>query len=784
MKYIFSMKRIYENLRKIFSRENFHESIIKNTKEKIAIKLGLIIISVVFIVSIISNIYFINTYSRTLKVSLEDSINDVYNFSMYSLGYSLWTLDSDAIDNLSKTILKSNNLIAVNIYDNQNILLHSEMKSPINIKENISSHNEPLKPDPGNPYIITKKAAVKYNNTDVGSFELFFSTKQVEEEKTAAIAKLILIFLIIAVSIVLIIYLGINKYAIKPIFNLAGLIKQVADTGNYTLRIASESEDEIGDLYKGFNYMLEQVESRDMERDKVEQVLKHTQNFLNNVINSMPSMLISVDENNIVNQWNQAAVEYTGINAIDAIGKNLWEMTDEFDRYKGYCSEIIEKRESMEFPKEVFKNNINELRNVTLFPLIANGIKGLVIRIDDITELEKKEQQLRQAQKMETIGTLAGGLAHDFNNVLGGIIGSISLMKFRLNKDDLVDKTVIGKFLNTMEYSGQRASDIVQSLLALSRKHELTLAPLDLNETIKNVVRITENSFDKSIEIRVEYQPEPAYVNADLTQLEQVVLNLCINASHAMTIMKSTDEKQGGILSIRLEKFYADREFRAKYIEAESREYWRLMVKDTGIGMDQNVISKIFEPFFTTKEKGKGSGLGLSMVYNIINQHNGFIDINSELGKGSEFSIILPVLKNVGELEKKRIIEKIIKGDGVILIVDDEGIMRQMAAEILTTAGYSVLIAHNGVEGVEIFREKHREIKAVLLDMVMPEKSGQESYIEMKEIDRNVKVVLTSGFRKDERVEEVLNLGVKKFIQKPYTLETLTHIFAEILKED
>jgi CheY-like chemotaxis protein len=199
--------------------------------------------------------------------------------------------------------------------------------------------------------------------------------------------------------------------------------------------------------------------------------------------------------------------------------------------------------------------------------------------------------------------------------------------------------------------------------------------------------------------------------------------------------------------------------------------------------MDQGVIAKIFEPFFTTKEKGNGSGLGLSMVYNIINQHNGFIDIKSEPGKGSEFSLILPLLENAESIDKTRIDEKIIKGEGLILVVDDEDIMRQMASEILTLAGYSVLIAHNGSEGVKIFRKRHNEIKAVLLDMIMPKKSGKESYIEMKEIDNNVKVILTSGFRKDESVEDVMNLGVKKYIQKPYNVEKLTQIIYDTITE-
>ena len=275
---------------------------------------------------------------------------------------------------------------------------------------------------------------------------------------------------------------------------------------------------------------------------------------------------------------------------------------------------------------------MEEYHNISIFPLIANGIKGIVIRVDDITELEKKEQQLRQAQKMEIIGTLAGGLAHDFNNILGGITGSLSLLKFKLQKDTALDHDFMIKYLNIMEEAGRRAADLVKQLLSISSKQEMTLEPVDLDITIEHVMQICRNSFDKCIDLETLFSGTKAMINASPTQIEQVLLNLCVNAAHAMTTMRKEDEPQGGKLTVSLKKIFADKNFCIAHPEAHELEYWALTVQDTGVGMDTKTVAKIFDPFFTTKQKDKGTGLGLAMAYNIVQQHGGFIDVYSGEG--------------------------------------------------------------------------------------------------------------------------------------------------------
>ncbi|MBF9014047.1 MULTISPECIES: cache domain-containing protein [unclassified Oceanispirochaeta] len=395
-----------------------------------------------------------------------------------------------------------------------------------------------------------------------------------------------------------------------------------------------------------------------------------------------------------------------------------------------------------------------------------------------IKSIKKTGDQLRQAQKMETVGTLAGGLAHDFNNMLGGIVGTLSLIEIRLEKDGIVNKETLEEYVGTMRECSFRATSMVQQLLSLSREQEMSLTQVDLNNIIKNVMKICKNSFDKSIQLNPIYTTTPSIIKADATQIEQALLNFCINAEHAMTLMRSKGETWGGTLTVSIDELTTDNFFCKIHHEAHLGTYYVLSVKDTGVGMDMTTVAKIFNPFFTTKKTGEGSGLGLSMVYNIIKQHDGFIDVCSEPEVGSNLKIHLPALSMDQIKEMKKITRKKLPiGKGLILVVDDEKAMRKTAEEILTTNGYRVILAKNGMEGLNIFKDHYADIDAVLLDMAMPEMSGKESFLEMKKIDPEIKVILTSGFRHDERVDDLMAMGIKMFVQKPYTFDSLIEVF-------
>ncbi|OHD21367.1 MAG: hypothetical protein A2Y34_13250 [Spirochaetes bacterium GWC1_27_15] len=509
--------------------------------------------------------------------------------------------------------------------------------------------------------------------------------------------------------------------------------------------------------------------------------IKTLQVYLSNIIESMPSLIISLDNKGHITQWNKACYLFTGIDAINAIGKPLWDIFPFFYKYKDDYFDSINSNCKKEFFKEKFSNGNIKFINITIFPLSSIQEKGGVFRIDDVTELEKTEEQLRQAQKMEIVGTLAGGLAHDFNNVLGGILGTISLIKFKYQKNNKIEKDEFLEFFNIMENASKRAAGMVQQLLALSSRQELSLIEVNLNFSIKNVIKLCQNSFDKSVEFVPEYSKEEPMVLADSGQMEQIMLNLCINAYHAMTIMRTDQNQWGGKITISLRKIHSDEYFIITHPNAKEIDYWVISVNDTGVGIDEAAKEKIFEPFFTTKTKGIGTGLGLSIINNIVNNHNGFIDLYSEKGIGTTFNVYIPSYKKANIKDSGEEYDDVCMGEGLILVVDDELIMRKTAKEILKECGYDVLTAENGENGIVLLQKNIDEVKLVVLDMIMPGLSTKDTYILMKKIKPNVKILLTSGFKNEERINDIINIGAKGFIQKPFSMTDLSKTVSEII---
>lgn len=615
-----------------------------------------------------------------------------------------------------------------------------------------------------------------------GTLYLRISRKEMDERIQALLLPMLVIILLI-VPLTLILATKLQSIISAPILHLGHVAQKVSDEGNYSLRVEKNNNDEVGMLYDSFNDMMDQIHNRDIQRDMVEKNLKATEYFLTGIMDSMPSILITINPEGTVTHWNNSAISLTGIEAFEARGKIFWEILPGFSRYKETTEKLLQTKETRQFYKELIKiKGKTFYLNVTIFPLVDIKTARFAFMINNVTDIEIKEQQLRQSQKMETVGTLAGGLAHDFNNVLGGIIGTISLYKYKTAKRKEVSQNEVEKYFTTIEESANRASDMVQHLLSITRKQEFSFAPTDLNMVIKSTVKICKNTFDKSIEIKANFSNEKPMIYADSTQIEQSLLNFSINAAHAMTIMREEGDQFGGNLNISLEKVTADKYFYKLHPEADQKEqYWKISVQDTGIGMNPQTLPKIFDPFFTTKEEGKGTGLGLAMTYNIIKHHRGFIDVYSQEGIGTTFHIYLPILRSQETEAVSENEVEIKNGEGLILVVDDEEVMRQTARSILEECGYDVLLAEDGQEGVTVFRENQQQIKAVVLDLVMPKLSGKQAYVELIKIDENVKVLLASGFKQDERVQSVLDLGVRGFIQKPYDMVKLANTIHDII---
>ncbi len=572
-----------------------------------------------------------------------------------------------------------------------------------------------------------------------------------------------------------------SKMVTEPIITLRDLMLKIK-AGDFKQRMDIHRADEFGELASSFNEMANNLDASYSEIKQKTDQIRSMRSYLKNIIDSMSSMVISVDQDAKITALNQAALNFMGMDEQEGIGKNICSFIPLFEQYRSNVQDVIQTGTPLELYQQKLAENPEKLYAIFISPLTADA-QGAVIRIDDVSELHEKDEQLKQAQKMETIGTLAGGIAHDFNNILSGIVGTASLLKYTMESGKLDDKT-LNKSIDTIEISSRRASELVKQLLALSRKQEMSIGKIDLNESIRHVVNICRNSFDKGIEIREIYEHELAMSNADSSQIEQVLLNICINASHAMTIMHRDHNDWGGILSLSVTSFLPDKLFCERHSNAVEGNYWCITVVDSGVGMNDTTIKKIFDPFYTTKEYGLGTGLGLSIVYSTIRQHNGIVEVSSKPGKGTTFSIYLLSAEredgsNATDVQSEA--TGLTFGSGTILVIDDEAIVRNMAELILRQAGYTVLLAKDGEEGLQLFREKSSEISAVLLDLVMPKMHGHEVYRHLKEQDPEVKVLMVSGFIHDERARKALSMGVQGFLQKPYTLASLTDAIDTLL---
>jgi len=433
------------------------------------------------------------------------------------------------------------------------------------------------------------------------------------------------------------------------------------------------------------------------------------------------------------------------------------------------------------------KNNEKFWAEVNVSRVTIKGEEKFMVVIRDISDRKKSEkekekmlQQLTQTQKMEAVSSLSGGLAHDFNNILTGIMGGSSLIENQVRNEHF-DREKIEKYSVMIRDACSKAAATVKRLLTLTSKNELDFTAVDINISIKNVIDLCLNSFPKSVSIEIQYLDEPAVIYADISSIEQVFLNLLVNASHSVTAMKLPEEVQGGTITVKIEKTFSDEAFLIANPEAaKSKFYFSVSVTDNGCGIDKNIISRIFDPFFTTKQKTGGTGLGLSMVYNIVKEHSGVIKVKSVKGEGSTFTVYLPEdRRKIKRIEGN--CEQTVNGHGRILVIDDEDFIRTISKDILENSGHIVITASSGSEGIEIFEKDKEVIDAVLLDTSMPGLSGIDTFKRIKDIKPSAVIIMSSGFGMDERAQEALNLGADAFIQKPYTSYQLSNTVRNVL---
>lgn len=431
-------------------------------------------------------------------------------------------------------------------------------------------------------------------------------------------------------------------------------------------------------------------------------------------------------------------------------------------------------------PDEFVLNRKNGTKipvEISTFPIQINNrrvVLGIARNISQRRKAEEEKQQLKenlhQAQKMEAVGRLAGGIAHDFNNLLAVISGYAELLHIELTGSSPAEAKIAKKIADTV----QNTANLTKQLLAFSRKGKYQVTAVNLHKAVDEAIALLNRSIDKRITITAHLRAQPSTVMGDLSQLQNAMLNLGLNARDAMP--------DGGTITFETECVTIDETPPAG--TARPGAYIRLSVTDTGVGMDEETRARAFEPFFTTKEKGKGTGLGLASVYGTVMNHNGLVELQSEPGRGTTVVLYLPVADQpaASEPEATAPAEPTEKRSGRILVVEDEGLVREMICDALASLGYSATSCTNGKEAVTHYRSHFRDIDCVLLDLTMPELNGADCFRAMKAINPEIKAVITSGYTMDEEINKLLQEGAFSFIQKPFTIHNLSDILNKALR--
>lgn len=398
-----------------------------------------------------------------------------------------------------------------------------------------------------------------------------------------------------------------------------------------------------------------------------------------------------------------------------------------------------------------------------------DGTPKSILTVDtDITEKKQLETQLFRAQRLESIGTLASGIAHDLNNILTPILAVSQLLPLKFPNIYSEHEHL----LEILEDSARRGADLVKQVLSFARGVEGKRMTLQVKHLIREVVKIIKQTFPRSIEVCIDVAPDLWTVYGDSTQLHQVLMNLCVNARDAMP--------DGGSLTISAENLLIDENYARMNLDAKVGPYTVVTVADTGVGIPREIVERIFEPFFTTKELGKGTGLGLSTVIGIVKSHGGFVNVYSEVGRGTQFKVYLPAAQGI-QIESTPQLEPLAGKEELILVVDDEPAIQEITRALLETHNYKTLVASDGIEAIALYAQNRDKISAVLMDIMLPSLDGLTAIRTLQKINPSVKIVATSGLASSSKLAQASTTNLSGFISKPYTVKELLLTLQKVL---
>jgi PAS domain S-box-containing protein len=517
-----------------------------------------------------------------------------------------------------------------------------------------------------------------------------------------------------------------------------------------------------------------QVVFRDItERKRAEEALRESEEKYRLHFEHVSDVIYSIDPDFRILSVSPSVERILGYRPEELIGKPFQDLnllTEEYleTAFSDAKRVLAGERISSSVYEFIAKDGTNKFGEVSSAPLVRDGKVAAVISVArDITERKQLETQLRQVQKLESIGQLASGIAHDFNNLLTPIGGFAELLLRKASKGSKEQK-----HLRQIKIAAQRATALTSQLRLFTRQEEGELRPLQLNSVVEETCALLEHSIPKEITIELSLESELWAVEADSSQISQVLMNLCVNARDAMP--------NGGTLTLETRNMTLDEEYARTVLTAQPGRYVCLSVSDTGCGMSPEVQARLFEPFFTTKEPGKGTGLGLAVVYGIVKGHGGFINVYSEKGRRSTFRIYLPPIESA--MEEREVEEwKLPTGTETILLVDDEEAVRALGQSVLERCGYTVLTAENGIRALEVYQAHQEEIALMVLDVGMPQMGGQECLRRLQELDPQVKVLISTGYTAKGLAQELVAEGALGVVEKPFPPQDFAAVVRRVL---
>jgi len=558
------------------------------------------------------------------------------------------------------------------------------------------------------------------------------------------------------------------------IFLFAFVMEKVREIIQHRLKNSkSELESAFKEVQQSTNEIARsnrELQAEIAERKRIEKALRDSEGFLDDVIESIQDG-ISVLNPDLTIRHANAVMKHWYQKNLPLVGKKCFVC---YRNGKEPCKpcpslrSLISGKAERDIVAGLAGSPIEWLE-VYSFPIKDKDdgrVTGVVEFLRDISERKRLETQLAQAERMDSIGRLAGGVAHDFNNLLMGIQGRTSLMLA-----DVQPHHPFVEHLQGIETYVKNAADLTRQLLGFARGGKYEVKVIDINKLLAENVTMFGRT-KKELNIISDFQDDIWPTDADQGQINQVFLNLFVNAWEAMP--------QGGDLKLKTENITLNRNF-VKTYGVDPGRYIKVSVSDSGIGMDEPTRKRIFDPFFTTKDRGRGTGLGLASAYGILKNHNGIITVESKPGGGTTFSVYLPASEKKVVKEKERT-RAIANGSETILLVDDEDMVLEVGSKLLKRLGYHVLTARNGLQAVDIYQARQSEIDCVILDMIMPDLNGGETYDKLKQIDSHINVLLSSGYSLNDQASAILSRGCNGFIQKPFNLKELSWKLREVLE--